>query len=120
MPIFQDDDVGPSQDREHASEPTKTPRRATTPVESPSMHRKLSEESIRTELCEGPIPDSLENISSYSSEGMNSSTASPRQTTSDRLHYIEKLKRGENPAWLPNKNVSGPVEYKGWNVQLTA
>jgi hypothetical protein len=113
MPIFQDeDDVLVTDEGPPSEQPTKTPSRSTTPPESISVRRKPSEESIRTELCEGPVLDSLEDLSTYSSEGMNSSFASPLHRTSDRLQYIERLKRGESPSWLPNQNVSKAVHAK--------
>ncbi|KAH8880635.1 hypothetical protein GQ53DRAFT_773959 [Thozetella sp. PMI_491] len=61
--------------------------------------RKLSEESIRTELCEGPLPDSP------------TKPATPEQdqdvshTVSDRAELIERLKRGESPTWVPNRHL---------------
>ena len=61
------------------------------------LTRKLSEESIRTELCEGPVPDSPPR------------PITPEQdvvTCSDRAELIERLKRGESPTWVPNRHVS--------------
>ena len=78
--------------------------------------RKPSEESIRTEFCDGPLFDSKE---LYEPEGAES-TAGPvpplgrneslyrteRRETSDRAELIERIKRGENPNWVPNRKVS--------------
>ena len=61
------------------------------------LSRRASEESIRTELCEGPIPDSPPKA------------PSPEQgadiAVSDRAELIERLKRGESPTWVPNRHV---------------
>jgi hypothetical protein len=111
MPIFQDDDEGLAHEGPPPEQQAETPPRSTTPLESVPMGRKLSEESIRTELCEGPLPDSLEDLPSYSTRGLNSCFASPLHGTSDRLDYIERLKRGESPTWFPNRNVSEIFKY---------
>ncbi|KAI1747545.1 hypothetical protein F4782DRAFT_520728 [Xylaria castorea] len=68
-----------------------------------SLSRKLSEESIRTELCEGPVPDSppfppLPHVAQNPDQG---NTSSPAACT-DRADLIERLKRGESPAWIPH------------------
>ncbi|CAJ2512893.1 Uu.00g010120.m01.CDS01 [Anthostomella pinea] len=59
------------------------------------LARKLSEESIRTELCEGPVPDSPP----PQTPDEDSSTA-----CTDRAELIERLKRGESPTWIPNRH----------------
>jgi hypothetical protein len=101
MPIFQDDDDELAQNRVPPIEQrTKTPPRSTTPSESAFLRRKLSEESIRTELCEGPLPDSLEEPSIYANEDLNIHSPPPLHGTTDRLEYIERLKRGESPSWV--------------------
>ena len=66
------------------------------------LSRKLSEESIRTELCEGPVPDSP-------ARPMTPEQFAPT-TCSDRAELIERLKRGESPTWVPNRHVS-PLGY---------
>jgi hypothetical protein len=62
-----------------------------------SLSRRVSEESIRTELCEGPIPDSPP----------KAATPEPgvENAVSDRAELIERLKRGESPTWVPNRHV---------------
>ncbi|KAJ2902743.1 uncharacterized protein MKZ38_000169 [Zalerion maritima] len=90
MPIFQED-----LERGDGSE--DPPPSRPIPIDSPSqlLRRKCSEESIRTDLCEGIIPDS------------------PKPTTpendpeliSDRAELIERLKRGESPTWVPNRRL---------------
>lgn len=61
-----------------------------------SLLRKFSEESLRTEFCEGPIPESPK-------------PSTPEQeritTCSDRAEFIERLKKGESPTWVPNRFV---------------
>ncbi|KAG9241364.1 hypothetical protein BJ878DRAFT_466527 [Calycina marina] len=74
----------------------------TSPGERDRLKRKLSEESIRTELCEGPIPDDID-------ESMTPETIEtfsfPSHGISDRVELIARLKRGESPTWLPNRNL---------------
>ncbi|KAI3332500.1 hypothetical protein HD806DRAFT_519223 [Xylariaceae sp. AK1471] len=60
------------------------------------LSRKLSEESIRTELCEGPILDSPP---AQTPEDNNSEA-----TCTDRADLIERLKRGESPTWIPHRH----------------
>lgn len=98
--IFDDDDVPLS-----AAE-TETPPR---PVHSSQMermplgilHRRLSEESIRTDLCEGPIPDIPTSQRTSPEPELDTTTT----TTSDRSELIERLKRGESPTWIPFRRV---------------
>ncbi|KAK1759271.1 hypothetical protein QBC47DRAFT_449835 [Echria macrotheca] len=61
------------------------------------LGRRISEESIRTELCEGPIPDSPPRPATPE-EGVN-------KAVSDRAELIERLKRGESPTWIPNRHL---------------
>ncbi|KAK3323522.1 hypothetical protein B0T19DRAFT_359566 [Cercophora scortea] len=64
--------------------------------------RRLSEVSIRTELCEGPMPDSPP------SQQLRPTTP-PEQhfssIVSDRAELIERLKRGESPTWVPRSQL---------------
>lgn len=63
-----------------------------------SLTRRSSEESIRTELCDGPIPDSPpKSISPAPDLSLIEAT--------DRAELIERLKRGESPAWNPKRHV---------------
>ncbi|KAG9236182.1 hypothetical protein BJ875DRAFT_239108 [Amylocarpus encephaloides] len=107
MPIFQDDDLGAAHDAPVPESPTKTPPRPTTPLESVSMGRKLSEESIRTELCEGPVPDMFVN---HPASSPSNGFSFPIHGTSDRAELIERLKRGESPTWLPSKNLESLLD----------
>lgn len=64
------------------------------------MRRRVSEESIRTDLCEGPIPDSPPTLKSPTPP-----EKPPSNAVSDRAELIERLKRGESPTWIPNRHV---------------
>ncbi|KAI1770840.1 hypothetical protein F4818DRAFT_431199 [Hypoxylon cercidicola] len=93
MPFFQLD----LERRESAEQPSiSTPKPAMAPTpdgfQQDGLRRKLSEESIRTELCEGPIPDSP------------TPRTPERETCSDRSELIERLKRGESPTWRPSRH----------------
>jgi len=102
MPIFQDD-LGGGRGTPPAKQ--TTPPLLTTPPERNTIIRKLSEESIRTELCDGPIPDTPEDPREPLEE-LKTSFTFPLHGTSDRVELIERLKKGESPTWLPNRNVS--------------
>ncbi|KAK4230005.1 hypothetical protein QBC38DRAFT_61874 [Podospora fimiseda] len=65
-----------------------------------SLSRRLSEESIRTELCEGPVPESP-----FCGPSTPEKTASHNVSVSDRAELIERLKRGESPTWVPNRHL---------------
>lgn len=62
--------------------------------------RRVSEESIRTDLCEGPLPDLAP---------ANTPDPQPEpalvDTTSDRAELIERLKRAQSPSWVPPRRV---------------
>jgi len=105
MPIFSEDLRG---DREPSPpQPPKKPALLVPPPppETNVLTRKLSEESIRTELCEGPVFDSPEDQKLMPTGELDSTFKFPFPGTSDRVELIERLKRGESPAWLPNRNV---------------
>ena len=93
MPIFQADlDHDRPRDRRD-SEPVA--------IESaPPNLRRLSEESLPTDLCEGPIPDSP------SKPEPSSQRSDDEAACSDRRELIERLKRGESPTWIPSRRVS--------------
>ena len=112
MPIFQDD--------LHPDDPLPDPAAVPEPP-PPTLARKLSEESIRTEFCEGPVPDSPKPAASPQDEhGLSNAT-------SDRAELIERLKRGESPTWIPNRHVSSapragrvpsPGRERAWPADL--
>ncbi|KAF4973764.1 hypothetical protein FSARC_24 [Fusarium sarcochroum] len=92
MPIFQAD-----LDHEHVEPPP-------IDVASPRL-RRLSEESIRTELCEGPVPDSPPRSSS---PGRNDGADS---AISDRASLIERLKRAQSPTWIPSRHLDSIIQH---------
>ncbi|KAL7806570.1 hypothetical protein V8C44DRAFT_338965 [Trichoderma aethiopicum] len=91
MPIFQDDICHVSP----ASSPVGIEPAA-------ARNRRLSEESLRTELCEGPVPDSPMHLSTPK--------ADEEAGISDRAELIQRLKRGESPTWLPGKHLESILQ----------
>jgi hypothetical protein len=92
MPIFQAD----LDNHEPEPEPIQ-PLSTNVPF---SGLRRLSEESIRTELCEGPVPDSPPR--SKTPERIEGA----ENAISDRASLIERLKRAQSPpTWIPNRHV---------------
>ncbi len=91
MPIFQAD--LDHEQRSRCLDPEPIDIRPLSPI-----LRRLSEESLRTELCEGPIPDSPP----YQSTPQRNSGDG---AVLDRTDLIERLKRGENSAWIPSRQV---------------
>lgn len=100
MPIFQDDLEHERLQRVGSfavkGEPTGAKKSARTspqarspPIEIRGLRPRPSEESIRTDLCDGPLPDSPE-------------PPTPEQrsrTAYGRAELIERLKRSQSPAW---------------------
>lgn len=110
MPIFQDD-LGDSQNiATRAPSPAKpaVTRLSKSPEGGNVMERRFSEESIRTDLCEGLVPDSLEDERQFPTASLTSNFKSSASSISNRVELIERLKRGESPTWLPNRNVQNP------------
>ncbi|KAK0745152.1 hypothetical protein B0T21DRAFT_381202 [Apiosordaria backusii] len=104
MPMLREDDAG-----QHDAVPdvldhvddefTTTIPMQLQPGVNRSLSRKLSEESIRTDLCEGPVPDSPP-------LPLKSTTPEPpSHAVSDRAELIERIKRGESPTWVPNRHL---------------
>ncbi|KAG5976661.1 hypothetical protein E4U55_007254 [Claviceps digitariae] len=92
MPIFQDDFE--SQDCRSGSPLSARP----IPIEEASLDiRHLPEESLPTELCEGPVSDSPRR--SYTPK------IDDLAATSCRAELIEKLKRGKSPSWRRNRHL---------------
>ncbi|KAK4103578.1 hypothetical protein N658DRAFT_514405 [Parathielavia hyrcaniae] len=100
MPMFREDNM-----RSGDAETSDSPHRgsAPIPIQTPPgnpgwLSRRLSEESIRTELCEGPVLESPPR------------PRTPKhpvcQAVSDRAELIERLKRGESPTWIPNRHLT--------------
>ena len=68
--------------------------------------RRPSEESIRTEDCEGPILDTPMEKASTEQEEDGILGKNGEALCTDRAELIERLKRGESPTWVPNRAVS--------------
>lgn len=68
------------------------------------LSRRVSEESIRTDLCEGPLPDVSQPRSPELRPELEPVTTSTT-TSFDRADLIERLKRGESPTWIPTRRV---------------
>lgn len=99
MPMFQDPaELDRSRRSASPDAPDGTPPAATRPIaiQLSAASRRLSEESIRTDLCEGPLPDT---------PPAKTPDQDPAVATSDRAELIERLKRGESPTWIPNRHL---------------
>lgn len=108
MPIFQAD-----LDNDRRSPPE------TQPLDlghAATRLRRLSEESLRTELCEGPVPDSPPQQGSSFPE--RSATDRPITPSTDRVDLIERLKRVQSPSWLADRRVSALISSKAPSVGL--
>ncbi|RYP71460.1 hypothetical protein DL771_004827 [Monosporascus sp. 5C6A] len=116
MPIFQQDldrrgsAGGPGteaatdiEDGGGLSVPMPSPheqlRHERTPQEHRSLPRRFSEESLRTEFCEGPV------LESPAPQTPEPERAAP---CSDRAELIERLKKGESPTWVPSRFLRTP------------
>ncbi|GAB0136316.1 hypothetical protein EsDP_00004621 [Epichloe bromicola] len=93
MPIFQDDLDN------HARRSGRSVSTRISPIDPPPpILRRLSEESLPTELCEGPVPDSPTRPSTPKIDD--------DAAISCRAELIERLKRGESPTWIPNRHLA--------------
>ena len=113
MPIFHDPD--------RHSPPKCPPNLAVDGYDS--TMRRASEESIRTEFWDGPIPNAdIEGTSPVND--VMAARGDARLETSDRAELIERIKRGESPTWVPTGNVSlfiqstPPQPFPAMNVQI--
>lgn len=98
MPIFHDPDRLLSSNK-HRSKSEKTSRPSAT------IMRKPSEESIRTEFCDGPEPDPPNWITMLEDKAASIATKEEENRTSDRAELIERIKRGESPTWVPSQTL---------------
>jgi hypothetical protein len=101
MPHLQDDTLSEAPPSQTGPEKPATPIPIHSPFAAP-LARRVSEESIRTELCEGPLPDSPRDSPPTAASPDDSEVS---HATSDRAELIERLKRGESPTWIPNRRV---------------
>lgn len=103
MPIFQDEGG-----RERSTPPNSSTFTFPGPVHQ-NLKNKSSEESIRTDLCEGPLLDSpQENAQSRKDEAITGSSEALREVC-DRIELIQRLKRGESPNWTPKQHVEAII-----------
>ena len=84
-----------------------------------SSMRRPSEESIRTEFCDGPVPDA-DDRGTLPVEDDVAATTEAKLETSDRAELIERIKRGESPTWIPSRTVSHIVLSKPPQTSVTA
>ena len=97
MPIPHNPDqwVSEVHKKEHSPSPSPVP-----------MMRRPSEESIRTEDCEGPVLDTPMEEAPMEQEKAAGVGNNGEALCTDRAELIERLKRGESPTWVPNRAVS--------------
>ncbi|KAL8725731.1 MAG: hypothetical protein Q9166_007181 [cf. Caloplaca sp. 2 TL-2023] len=98
MPIFED----PKQRFPEADQALEaSPLLAT-------VKPKTSKESIRTEICDGPLPDApsgdkLRQQGVQENDGLSHGRGGV--CTSDRNELMERIKKGESPTWVPSQTV---------------
>ena len=93
----------------HQGPPEQQLSKAYMKDESPKPHvkmRRMSEESVRTEYCDGPVLDPAMDDTALrpGEEGRISNNG--EAICSDRAELMERIKRGESPTWKPNQAVS--------------
>ncbi|KAL8793770.1 MAG: hypothetical protein Q9195_003600 [Heterodermia aff. obscurata] len=98
MPVSHDPDLLLSHKKE-GSRIDRLPHRP-----APNM-RKPSEESIRTEFCDGPEPDPPDWIRALEDKAANMAAREEENRTSDRAELMERIKRGESPTWVPSQTL---------------
>ena len=77
--------------------------------------RRPSEESIRTQFLDGPLPDCDVEPTSPTQEVLTAMTDA-NLGISDRAELIERIKRGESPTWVPNRTVSQPEPFAALRI----
>ncbi|CAK7227796.1 hypothetical protein SBRCBS47491_006690 [Sporothrix bragantina] len=142
MPMFEDTMELAQSGELPPKEPSPPPPRPSSPVErastpskpisiptSPYHSRRMSEESIRTELCEGPLstspsplPRSFTSRPSPAAPTQNNTAIRPPPQTppswdncgqvTDRAELIERIKRGESPTWVPNRHLGAVYQSR--------
>ena len=98
MPVSHDPELLLSQHKE-ASRIDRLPHRPVTAM------RKPSEESIRTEFCDGPEPDPPGWIRALEDKAAKMAAREEANRTSDRAELMERIKRGESPTWVPSQTL---------------
>lgn len=106
MPIFQED-----VDHIRPAPGELQPSRRSPARHAPLGPRRLSEESLPVELCEGPIPDSPEQRPKTPENQIDSHMI-------DRSVLIERIKRGESPSWIPTLQVLRLDKFRGQSSKI--
>lgn len=99
MPIFHDANIRLAKAKYEREAPLEVAARH-------NVMRKPSEESIRTEFCDGPEPEVPAWIAALEDKAAAMAGRETGARTSDRAELIERIKRGESPTWVPNPAVS--------------
>ena len=98
MPVFHDPELRLASDKEEKGVSEKSPS-------LPATMRRPSEESIRTEFCDGPEPE----VPRWTTHLENQATAidgkEQATSTSDRAELIKRIKSGKSPTWVPSEAV---------------
>ena len=97
MPIFHDPDLRLASDRDIKATEFQPP----TGV----LSRRLSEESIQTEFCDGPEPEAPRWITALEDQASAVDDKQGSNSTSNREDLIKRIKRGESPTWIPSQTV---------------
>lgn len=79
--------------------------------------RKFSEESIRTEFCDGPV-DSPNWTPSSQQKNDAVGRHEGGTCTSDRAELMERIKRGESPTWVPKQSVRRKGQMTWANMMI--
>lgn len=96
MPVFHDPDLRLASDKEE--------KRASEEAASPlATMRRPSEESIRTEFCDGPEPEVPRWITALENQATAIDGKEQAASTSDRAELIKRIKSGESPTWVPSE-----------------
>ena len=98
MPVSHDPDLLLSHSKE-------APRIDRLPYRPTPTMRKPSEESIRTEFCDGPEPDPPNWIRALEDKAANMAAREEENRTSDRAELMERIKKGESPTWVPSQTL---------------
>lgn len=96
MPVFHDPDLRLASDKEEKGAPDEAPSLLAT-------MRRPSEESIRTEFCDGPEPEVPRWITALESQATVIDGKEQATSTNDRAELIKRIKSGESPTWVPSE-----------------
>ena len=100
MPMLSD------PDRRFDGQGTGTRQLTKPATPPPPLRNRDSDESIRTEFCDGPLP---EDLPSKPADSLNFpifvEPQEERPVSQSRQDLIARIKRGENPTWAPSTKV---------------